>query len=107
MPVISVEHLSKTSLRLRSPFGDFAQGGPTWPDRRPVGKHAPIRCAQDATRGRTAGAFSRDLEAWWAKLRGKHDVYGYDIIVIRSSIQDEVGSNLPTKKFGGLPCLLK
>ena len=24
MPVISVEHLSKTSLRLRSPFGDFA-----------------------------------------------------------------------------------
>ena len=28
-----------------------------------------IRCAQDATRGRAAGTFSRDLEVWWAKMR--------------------------------------
>ena len=61
--VISVENLSKT-YRL----GQIGT---------PRDERAPIRCAppagtlQDATRGRTAGTFSRDLEVWWAKVRGK------------------------------------
>jgi hypothetical protein len=46
--VISVEHLSKT-YRLGA-------------------RSAPRR---NERAGRTAGAFSRDLEVWWAKLRGK------------------------------------